>query len=259
MVARLTDGGLAPLRQARHARGERVAGELRIGSVVTLGLGDVQHRGRRRRQAESRLCLPLGARSGSATGQRAPERTGTSLDEGQIARCPRHALSRGQEVVLEARREGADARGPGDPRLRSVRSSPGSSRRRGIQLTTLAGAGRSSGRSSRCASAAHAGPACPRSARRTSLSVARAIIANQLRRQDIAGPGGTGEASPTGAEVSRTTRCTGCSPCARCGPTARLRGSATGKGFTLVPPGPLQLLTSDRLGLPRDHERPGSP
>jgi hypothetical protein len=79
-------------------------------------------------------------------------------------------------------------------------------------------------------------------ARGASLPVARAVIADQLRRQDIAKRRDV--TSPTAAEISLYHSLYGALPVrqVRADSTASWLGGRR-RGFTLVPPGPLQLLT----------------
>ena len=78
--------------------------------------------------------------------------------------------------------------------------------------------------------------------RGASLAVARAVIADQLRRQDIAKRRDV--PSPTSAEISLYHSLYGALPVrqVRADSTASWLGGRR-RGFTLVPPGPLQLLT----------------
>jgi hypothetical protein len=221
---------------------KQVAGELRIGSVVTWGWGTFDAAGADVDKPKA-ACVSLWARDPALCDGAAAAGPGfnASLDEGQIAlppdtRCrvdgksisklgvkaltavtgdPQVALS-----ALFARLVETPGHPVDDARVLAVEQTIVSVRFRGSRASYLSAV----------------------RAKRASLSVARAIITDQLRRQDIARKRQVDV--PTGAEVSLYHTLYGVLPVrqVRADSAASWLGGRR-RGFTLVPPGPLQLLT----------------
>jgi len=221
---------------------KQVAGEFRIGSVVTWGWGTFDTAGADVDKAKA-ACVSLWARDPALCDGEAAAGPGfnASLDEGQIAlppdtRCrvdgksisklgvkaltavtgdPQVALS-----ALFARHVETPGHPVADSRVLAVEEAIVSVRFRGSRTSYLSAV----------------------RAKGASISVARAIIADQLRRQDIARKRRV--ETPTGAEVSLYHTLYGVLPVrqVRADTAASWLGGRR-RGFTLVPPGPLQLLT----------------
>jgi len=220
----------------------QVAGELRIGSVVTWGWGTFDTAGADADKPKA-ACVSLWARDPSLCDGPAAAGPGfnASLDEGQIAlppdlRCRLDGRSISKLGVKALAAVTADPQvalsalfarlveAPGHPvaesRVLAVEQAIVSVRFGGSRASYL-------------------------SALRTrgaSLPVARAVIADQLRRQDIARKRQV--EAPTAAEVSLYHTLYGVLPVrqVRADSAASWLGGRR-RGFTLVPPGPLQLLT----------------
>ena len=207
---------------------KQVAGELRIGSVVTWGWGTFDTAGADARQGEGGLRLAVGARSGSL---RRGGGGGARLQRVARRRTDRaaagHALPRRRQVDLEARREGADSRDRRSPGRaeRALRAARRDARTSGCRRSRARGrAGDRLGAVPRLAGVVPLGSSARRE-RRSRLRAA--IIADQLRRQDIARKRQVD--APTGRrDLALPHAVRRCSPCGRCEPTAPLRGSAGG-------------------------------
>ena len=221
---------------------KQVAGELGIGSVVTWGWGTFDAAGADADKPDA-ACVYLWARDPSLCDGPAAAGPGfnSSLEEGQIAlpsatRCSLDgrtiakvevkalaALTADTQVALSA----LFARlveGPGHPvstaRVLALEQTIVSVRFRGSRAAYLSAL----------------------RARSASLAVARAVIADQLRRQDIAKKRRV--PSPASAAISLYHALYGSLPVrqVRADVVASWLGGRR-RGFTLVPPGPLQLLT----------------
>jgi hypothetical protein len=221
---------------------KQVAGELGIGSVVTWGWGTFDEAGADADKPKA-ACVYLWARDSSLCDGPAAAGPGfnRSLDEGQISLAPAtrcsldgrtisklevktlSSLTGDTQVALSA----LFARlveGPGHPvatsRVLALEETIVAVRFRGSRTAYLAAL----------------------TARRASLPVARAIIADQLRRQDIAKRRRV--QPPTPGEISLYHALYGSLPVrqVRADDAASWLGGRR-RGFTLVPPGPLQLLT----------------
>ena len=205
------DRRLASVREARDARGEAGGRRAAHRQRRHVGLGDLRHRRRGRRQAEGRLRLPMGARPGAlrrAGGRRARlQRVARRRADRAAAR---HALSRRRQVDLEARREGIvgrDGRSPGraERALRAARRDAGTS---GCRLSRARGrAGDRLGAVPRLPQR-HTSRRCVRRERR-SRSPARSSPTSYAGRTS---PASGGSMPPTGAEISLYHTLYGCSP-----------------------------------------------
>jgi hypothetical protein len=221
---------------------KQVAGELRIGSVVTWGWGTFDTAGADADKPKA-ACVSLWARDPALCDGAAAAGPGfnASLDEGQIAlppdtRCrvdgtsiPKlgvkalAAVTGDTQVALSAlfaRLVEMPGHPVADSRVLAVEQAIVSVRFRGSRASYLSAL----------------------RAKGASLAVARAIITDQLRRQDIARKRQV--ETPTGAEVSLYHTLYGVLPVrqVRADSAASWLGGRR-QGFTLVPPGPLQLLT----------------
>lgn len=221
---------------------KQVAGELRIGSVVTWGWGTFDAAGADGDKAKA-ACVSLWARDADLCD--APTMAGagfnTSIEEGQIALPPdtRCRLD-GKPIPKVAVKALAGVTGDTQVALSALFArlveSPGhpvaNGRVLGVEETIVSV--RFGGSRTAYLSALRAGGA--------SLPVARSIIADQLRRQDIAARRKVD--APTGGQISLYHALYGVLPVrqVRAESAASWLGGRR-RGFTLVPPGPLQLLT----------------
>jgi hypothetical protein len=221
---------------------KQVAGELRIGSVVTWGWGTFDTAGADADKPKA-ACVSLWARNPDLCDGPGMAGAGfkVSLEEGQIAlppdaRCrldgrtiPKVAVKAlsgvtGDTQVALSALFARLVETPGHPvaesRVLSVEETIVSVRFRGSRTAYLSAL----------------------RAKGASLTVARAIIADQLRRQDIARKRKVD--APTGGQISLYHSLYGVLPVrqVRADDVASWLGGRR-RGFTLVPPGPLQLLT----------------
>jgi hypothetical protein len=221
---------------------KQVAGELRIGSVVTWGWGTFDAAGADVDKPKA-ACVSLWARDPDLCDGAAAAGPGfnASLDEGQIA-LPSNTRCRVDGKSISKLGVKALTAVTGDPQVAlsalfaRLVETPGhpvaDTRVLAVEQTIVSV--RFGGSRASYLSAVRAKGA--------SLSVARAIIADQLRRQDIARKRQVDV--PTGAEVSLYHTLYGVLPVrqVRADDAASWLGGRR-RGFTLVPPGPLQLLT----------------
>ncbi|HEU0304806.1 MAG TPA: hypothetical protein VFR32_09525 [Gaiellaceae bacterium] len=219
---------------------KQVAGELGVGSVVTWGWGTFDQAGADDDKPKA-ACVYLWARDPSLCDGPAAAGPGfnASLDEGQIALPPATRCRLDGKTIpkLEVKRLAALT---GDPQValsalfaRLVEGHPvDPSRVLALEETIV---------SVRFGGSRTAYLNALRS-RGASLVVARAIIADQLRRQDIAKKRRV--EAPTPGAISRFHALYGSLPVrqVRADDVASWLGGRR-RGFALVPPGPLQLLT----------------
>jgi hypothetical protein len=221
---------------------KQVSGELKIASVVSWGWGTFDQAGADADKAKA-ACVYLWARDADLCDGPAAAGPGfnTSREEGQIALPPAtrcrldgQTISKLEVKTLSALT--ADTQVALSALFARLVESPGHpvalSRVLALEQTIIAV--RFGGSRSRYLSALRA--------RGASLGVGRAVITDQLRRQDIAKK--RQAEPPTAAEVSLYHSLYGALPVrqVRTDSTASWLGGRR-RGFTLVPPGPLQLLT----------------
>jgi hypothetical protein len=221
---------------------KQVAGELKIASVVSWGWGTFDQAGADVDKPKA-ACVYLWARNPDLCDGPAAAGPGfnASREEGQIALPPAtrcrldgQTISKLEVKTLSALT--ADTQVALSALFARLVESPGHpvalSRVLALEQTIIAV--RFGGSRSRYLSALRA--------RGASLGVGRAVITDQLRRQDIAKK--RQAEPPTAAEVSLYHSLYGALPVrqVRTDSTAPWLGGRR-RGFTLVPPGPLQLLT----------------
>jgi hypothetical protein len=221
---------------------KQVAGELKIASVVSWGWGTFDQAGADVDKPKA-ACVYLWARNPDLCDGPAAAGPGfnASREEGQIALPPAtrcrldgQTISKLEVKTLSALT--ADTQVALSALFARLVESPGHpvalSRVLALEQTIIAV--RFGGSRSRYLSALRA--------RGASLGVGRAVITDQLRRQDIAKK--RQAEPPTAAEVSLYHSLYGALPVrqVRTDSTASWLGGRR-RGFTLVPPGPLQLLT----------------
>ena len=220
----------------------QVASELKIGSVVSWGWGTFDQAGADADKAKA-ACVYLWARDPKLCDGPLAAGAGfnASLEEGQISLPPAtrckldgRTISKLEVKVLSALTD--DTQVALSALFARLVESPGhpvaTSRVLALERTIIAV--RFGGSRSAYLSALRS--------RGASLPVARAIIADQLRRQDIAKRRDV--QPPSSAEISLYHSLYGALPVrqVRADSTASWLGGRR-KGFALVPPGPLQLLT----------------
>ncbi len=221
---------------------KQVASELKIGSVVSWGWGTFDQAGADVDKPKA-ACVYLWARDPKLCDGPVAAGTGfnDSLEEGQIALPPAtrckldgRTISKLEVKVLSALT--ADTQVALSALFARLVESPGhpvaTTRVLALERTIIAV--RFGGSRSRYLSALRA--------RGAALAVARAIIADQLRRQDIAKRRDVRR--PSSAEMSLYHSLYGALPVrqVRADSAASWLGGRR-RGFALVPPGPLQLLT----------------
>ena len=206
---------------------KQVAGELRIGSVVTWGWGTFDTAGADVDKPKA-ACVSLWARDpalcdGPAAGGRRLQRVARRRTDRAAAR---HALPRRRQVDLEARREGTDGRdgrspGRAERALRAARRDAGASGCRRPRARGRAG--------DRLGAVPRLAGVVPLGAPREG-SVALGCARDH--RRPAPPPGHREEAAGRCPDRSRGLALPHavrrCSPCARCEPTALLRGSVGG-------------------------------
>ena len=221
---------------------KQVAGELRIGSVVTWGWGTFNAAGADEDKPKA-ACVSLWARNPDLCD--GPELAGAgfnrSLEEGQIAlppdtRCRLDGQTIPKVAVKALSGVTADTQVALSALFARLVESPGHpvARERVLAVEQTIVAVRFGGSRGAYLSALRVKGA--------SISVAREIIADQLRRQDIARKRRV--QAPTGGQVSLYHSLYGVLPVrqVRSDSAASWLGGRR-RGFALVPPGPLQLLT----------------
>ena len=221
---------------------KQVASELKIGSVVSWGWGTFDTAGADADKAKA-ACVYLWARDPKLCDGPLAAGAGfnASREEGQIALPPAtrckldgRTISKPEVTVLSELTDDTQvALSALFARLVESQGHPVvTSRVLALERTIIAV--RFGGSRSAYLSALRA--------RGASLAVARAVIADQLRRQDIAKRRDV--KSPTSAEISLYHSLYGALPVrqVRADSTASWLGGRR-RGFALVPPGPLQLLT----------------
>ena len=221
---------------------KQVAGELKIASVVSWGWGTFDQAGADPDKPKA-ACVYLWARDSALCD--GPDAAGPGFNEsrkeGQIdlppaTRCRLDGRTVSKLEVKTLSALTADTQVALSSLFARLVESPGHpvAESRVLALEETIVAVRFGGSRSRYLAALRA--------RGASLAVARAVIADQLRRQDFARK--RDAEPPTAAEVSLYHSLYGALPVrqVRADSTASWLGGRR-RGFTLVPPGPLQLLT----------------